>query len=342
MKISRVLQLAGGLAIAGAGLYIFLHNIDYTRLWKEIYSTPVLSLVIVALLSPLTLWLRAIRWRLILPKSSTTHTRGLFQIVVIGFMVNNILPARIGEAARALYLWKNNRFTVAQSIGSLVVERFLDTLAFLSFFALPVFMIPSLAKLRIYAFLFVLIFAGSVIVMFLYSRFPKFTKNIASKLIVLFPHKFRDRIGHIGLEVASNLDWLFSGRKVIMTVLFSYLTILCYPFMLMSLVGKEQPLSFLGGMFGQACAAMGAAIPLAPGYVGTVHAALRQAMTMLGISVDKAAAVAILYHALSYVVITALGLIFFFSANVSLKDIQSAKNQLDKKVEEPVAENLMK
>jgi uncharacterized membrane protein YbhN (UPF0104 family) len=83
-------------------------------------------------------------------------------------------------------------------------------------------------------------------------------------------------------------------------------------------------------LFAQAAAAFGAAIPLAPGYVGTLHAALLQGLVTFGFDPEKGRAVAILYHALCYVPVTLLGLIFFFQTRLSFKELSSARESIEK------------
>jgi uncharacterized protein (TIRG00374 family) len=139
----------------------------------------------------------------------------LFPLVTIGFMVNNFFPARIGEAVRALLLWKRNRFTIAESVGSLLVERFLDVWVFASFVCIPIFVLPQLSTLRGYA---VFIAAGltAVLVLFaLYAWKNAFVKKIVNCIAQKAPVKIRAFLITTGKEVVSNLEWLFSFKRAV-------------------------------------------------------------------------------------------------------------------------------
>jgi len=83
------------------------------------------------------------------------------------------------------------------------------------------------------------------------------------------------------------------------------------------------------GMFGVAFAAIGAAMPGAPGFVGTLHAALKQGFGFLGVQESGAAAITILYHAIGYIVVTFMGIVFYFTMKLSFDDIGKAKQQID-------------
>jgi uncharacterized protein (TIRG00374 family) len=328
MKISSVVQVAGGLIIASAGLYLFFKDVDIKEIAVHIQQTEWWVIVLVALLSPISLWLRALRWKLILPKKENTHKHGLFSITVIAFAVNNILPARLGEAVRAVLLWRRNKFTIAESVGSLVLERAIDSTVFLSCLFLPIFFVGSLENLLPWGVFCGAGFAGILMAFLFYAIFPRFTKKMSSKMLFVIPKKFHERFRKLGNELISNLDWIFSLRKSFVVAVLSYAIIFCYVGMIWLLGIKLSGFAVFQGMFGVAFAALGAAIPLAPGYVGTLHAMLQKGLELLGVQGSGAAAITVLYHAIGYIVVTFMGIVFFFTLKLSVDDIGKAKQQI--------------
>jgi glycosyltransferase 2 family protein len=333
VKLSRVAQFIGGVALAAAGMAIFFQKVDVHKLGGELFSLSPLTVAIVAVLGVMTLVFRAWRWKIMLPDQEGASKRGLFPIVSIGFMVNNILPARLGEAARVVLLWKKNGYPPALCIGSIILERMFDTLAFMSCFFIPVFILDTMKTARVggaaagksptllaFALLFGAIFLSACSAVFLYSRFPTWSRRVARKLLRFVPGSFRGKAQTMGAEVLSNLNWIFSLKKVGLMVGHTYCIMLCYAVTIMMLA-KDAGFSLLHGLFAQAFAATGAAIPLAPGYVGTLHAVLLQGLLLCGLSREKAIAAALLYHAIPFCAITLLGLYYFFSMRISFKDI---------------------
>jgi hypothetical protein len=329
MKKTTFFQLLSGMVLAGLGLYIFFRGIKISELLNQIRSIPWWAIACVVLLTFLTLWLRSVRWNLILPQSPSASRRDLFGLIMVGFMVNNILPARLGEAARMLLLWKRNKFTVAESIGSVLLERFLDSIVFLSFFFIPAFFMPQLREALPFARPLACVVVAACIALVFYAFSPIKVRSLSKSLLRFFPPKLQHRVLTIGKELVSNLDWIFSLKKSLLMLFLSFCTIACHAVM-MIILAREATFGFLSGMFGAAWAALGAAIPFSPGYVGTLHAALKHGLIMTGCGAAKAAAVATVYHAIGYLTVTIFGLVFIVKMRISFKDIGRAKEELEK------------
>ena len=324
MKLGTGVQISAGIAIAAVGIWVFSRQVQLGEMFREVRQTPLWKIVLVAALNPATLLLRAWRWKYLLADRSGCSKRGLFPLVTIGFMINNFFPARLGEAARAALLWKRNRFSIAESVGSLLVERFLDILVFTLFLFLPILLMPRLSHLRTYGVLCAAGFCGVLLGFFAYAKNPTVTKRIAKKSLIVIPMRFRKAIVPIGKELISNLDWLFSPRRTVVVTVLSILTLACQVAALRVLGWGIAGFGVLVSMFGIAFAAIGAAIPLAPGYVGTLHAMMLSGMGMAGIAADKAGAIAVLYHAIGYIAISIMGIYYFFNLKISMKEIKES------------------
>lgn len=336
MKKSTFLQIGGAVVLVGASLYVFLKDVSISLLWKDLCSTPLWAVAACVGLTILTLWLRTLRWNLILPKSPSTSRKDLFGLVMIGFMVNNILPARIGEAVRMLLLWKRNRFTLAESVGSVLLERIFDILVFLSFFFVPALFLAKLRQLIPYAIPMACGAATALCGLIYYAFFPAQSRTLGKFILKFGPVSLRQKMLRIGKELTSNLDWIFSPGKCLAVVLLSIGMIACHPAMLLLLV-RDHTFGVLSGMFSAASAAIGAAIPLSPGYVGTLHAVLKQGLMLCGIETNSAIAVATIYHAIGYSTVMVIGLYYFLRLKISFKEIGRAKEEIDK--EESASKN---
>lgn len=329
MPFAKTLKIIAGVAIAAAGIYFFLKGINIRDLVTELRALSIGSIVLSSLLAILTLYLRALRWSVILPETDGASKNNLFSIVSIGFMINNILPARLGEIARAFILWRRNKFPAAVSIGTLVLERIIDTLVFLVFFIIPIWLLPQLSVARLYAWISLGIIIGTFLTLIFYMRFKAFSAAVGKKLIALLPVRFQSRLIHICKDLVSTLGWLKSPRRICAVIVLSFLTALCYPAIVLVLAANYTvSIGILGSLFVQAFAAFGAAIPLSPGYVGTLHAVMQQGFALLGTPADLSAALVIAFHAINYIVVTSTGLFFYFKTGLSMKELSGAKETM--------------
>ena len=347
----KLLKYAIGLLLAAIGLYIFFHGSGddgesvYKALAGEISRSSPTAVAVCAGLALLSMWLRALRLRVLLPDTlplpslgraskaidiaadrPAPHKGGLFSITIVSAMLNNLLPIRAGEAARAALLWKRNGFPVTICIGSLLLERALDIIAYLSFLFIPPMVSPAiLSKLRdihpavtVVIWLSVAAFVTLVGLFSLYALLPRIFKGFAVRISKYLPSKINAAASRIGAEIESNLDWTSKPGKIAYVAALTYATAMCYSSMLFILVSDITPLGYMNSLFAQAFAAFGAAIPLAPGSVGTLHAVLLQGMMITGCPAPKARAIIVLYHAVQYVMITGVGLLCML--RLKLKD----------------------
>ncbi len=328
MNKGRIIQLLAGVALAAAGLLFFFRDLDTRLLLQELRQISPAVIVWVIFLSLATLWLRSIRWKIILPLSPGAHKKGLFPIITIAYMVNNIMPARLGEAVRAAMLWKKNGYSLTTSIGSLLLERLIDSMVFLCFFFTPIFFSAALEDLRFYAFGTAAIVLALSLFFVFYAFFPASVKSFCLWLISFLPLRFRSRVEKILTELMENMNWLFSPAKVVAVLLLSFSVAFCYALIIFALSHGIDNFSLLDSMFGQAFAALGTAIPLAPGFIGTLHASLQFGLALTGVPPSDTAALVILYHALPYISVTVAGLFSLSVTNIKFKDISRADQEI--------------
>jgi len=338
----KILKYIIGLLLAALGLYIFFRGSGdggesvYRALIGEISRSSPIAAAVCAALALFAMWLRALRLRVILPDTLPTpplgvaasaidiavgrnapNKGGLFSVTMVMAMLNNVLPVRAGEAARVAILWKRNGFPIMVCIGSLLVEHALDIAAYLSFLFIPPILSPALFdKLRglhpamiAAIWLSAAAFASLLGLFSLYALIPRIFRGAAAYVGKYLPPKIRSAAWKFGAEIESNLDWMATPAKAAYVAALTYATALCYSAMLFILVYDITPSGVINSIFSQAFAAFGAAIPLAPGSVGTLHAVLLQGMTITGCPPPKARAVIVVYHAVQYVVVTGVGLL---------------------------------
>jgi len=90
----------------------------------------------------LAVYFRTMRWRFLLKPLMGRTTRALYPVVVVGYMANNLIPVRIGEVLRAVYVSLREPVSAAAAFGTVAVERAFDVVALLFFVAVAWLFLP--------------------------------------------------------------------------------------------------------------------------------------------------------------------------------------------------------
>lgn len=121
-----------GLAVGAGFLWLALRKVDVAELRATIASLDATPLLLSTLLYWLALSLRVLRWQLLLRELGPAPLAAVSETLVVGYAVNNVLPARLGEVARAAYAKRRLGIGQVRVFGSIVIERVLDLLAILA------------------------------------------------------------------------------------------------------------------------------------------------------------------------------------------------------------------
>lgn len=123
-----------GLLISVGLLWFVFRDVHLAEVWDRVRRADLGLLTLSGVLATVLFPLRALRWRpLLVPSYADTRFRPRFAATCIGFMANNLLPARVGEFARAFALSRLEPVSISASFGSLVVERMFDGIVIVLF-----------------------------------------------------------------------------------------------------------------------------------------------------------------------------------------------------------------
>ena len=286
---------------------------------------------------------RAIRWQILLhPVDPETGFSNRFRSVVIGFMANNLLPARVGEFARAYALGRlEPRVSVSAAFGSLVVERVLDGLVLGGFlvgatltpgfpsgalgpgFAALLRAAMTLLGVMLVVLLFLLIFPRPVV------RTAEWASRLlprpAARVVVDALEAFLDSLavvrspGLLAQALAWSVGfWFWHGLSF-------YLAMLAF--------GLD--LGIVAALFTEAVVGFAVALPAAPGFFGTFHVGAQFALeTVYGAGAADTLAFAYAYHLGGFIPITLLGLWYVRVLGLSLSEVGSSEEAVEEAVEE--------
>lgn len=335
-------RAAVGVVITVLLLWWVLGGVSLPEVWTEVREANLWLLGLGVAMATGTFLLRAFRWKVLLhPIHPGTSLRSRFAAVNIGFMANNLLPARVGEFARAYALARLEPVSVSGSFGSLVVERFLDSLTLLLFvlvaMAAPGFPSDtSLGDLSLGVLLRgVILLLGALLVgMLALVLFPASVVRVAERVFVRIPGKFgRPAVDAIkaflgGLTIFRS-PGLFLQAGVWSLVVWAWQAAAFWA--AMHAFGIR--VGFDAALFVNGIIAFAVAVPAAPGFFGTFQAGALLGLGVYGVAEAPAVAFSLGFHLGAFVPVTLIGLYYAWRLGLSLKEVEESEAMVEEAVE---------
>lgn len=121
-----ILQGGVGLAIGVVLLWLALRSISLPEAWALLGQIDARWIALSLALYGCDLCLRVFRWHLLLSTLMPVRLLHVGETLLVGYAVNNALPARLGELFRAHYAKERIGISRSAALGSIVIERLLD------------------------------------------------------------------------------------------------------------------------------------------------------------------------------------------------------------------------
>lgn len=256
-------------------LYLATRDADINGILSVLDNVDPSPIVLGVIILCFNLFLKTYRWYILL-NYSVPKTK-VFAALSIGYLVNNLLPARLGELARVYLVGRREKAGLINTLGTIIVERVLDTASLLLFFAGLIFTLPSLSK----------------------------TISSLFFLGITLPQKWQDKFNIF----LSSFRQLKNKRKLITLLLLSVLIWLLevlWIFLVLRSLRLDLPIE--AAFFLTVVINFGLFIPSPPGYIGVYHFLATFALLPWGIDKTTALSYALLQHAAEYVILTSIGL----------------------------------
>lgn len=125
-----------GLIVTLVCLYFVFRGLDFKQLIEILKKININILILTVLIYIFGYYIRAIRWHFILKHIKKLKAIELFPYLVMGFMFNNILPARAGEFIRAYITGERKGISKSSTFATIVIERVFDGLVMIFYFIL--------------------------------------------------------------------------------------------------------------------------------------------------------------------------------------------------------------
>lgn len=333
-----------GILLSIAFLVFALRGVSPGAVLREIASANPWWYLGAMFMTTAPFWVRTWRWKsLILPVYPQTKFRARFPAAIIGFMANNIFPARVGEFLRAYVLSRLEPVPVVTSLGSLVVERVFDgiTLVALTFVALAVPSFPAHSaageQLHRVASILAIVFGLLGVVFAALVIAPHRVVAVIERLVSRFlPDSYCrpivDALESLLAALGAIRQPLLLLRVVLWSIVLWLMGALSY-WVGLRAFGIRVP--FLGALFLQSVVSFAVAVPSSPGFFGIFEYAVKVGLVEIwNVDPNRAISYAIGFHMAGYIPVTVMGIWYVWRLGLSWKEVGRGEEAVEEKVEE--------
>lgn len=343
-----------GLIISAVALYVTFRSMELGNVLRELRSVDPLLFVLSAAAVTGVFWIRAWRWRVILAPVADVPFRSRFAAVTIGFMGNNLLPARIGEFMRAYALSRTEPVPIVSSFASLVVERIFDGVMVIvllfTAMALPDFPpFSGTQEIELPGFGTTFTIAGlargagivigvALLVVGLLVLFPRPAVKALERVVRVLPHRVRRPIVDALEAFLSGAGVLRNPKLLLGTTAWSvglWVYNAVGAWIAFRAFGLDLP--FTAALFLQSAIALAVSIPSAPGFFGLYHGMAVFVLSKLwGAPAELAGAFAIGFHLAGFIPVTLIGLYYAWRTGLSLREAAASEEIVEASVEREI------
>jgi glycosyltransferase 2 family protein len=327
-------KLVVSLLVSGVAVWQLLSSVNFAEVSTQLKACKPVYLSFAIAMVIAHLWIRGIRWKMFLPtdESRTCSTKLLFDGLGVSNFCNYLLPLRAGEFLRAWFVSLHSKFTVAEAISTVVIERLFDLLVVLSSFSLLWYLgtdfhplILTGAKLLSFAALALSLGLVSVI----------FWSEAVWRLLNLAVSKLPNQLDHLGntaltaarqmIDCSRKLEQPKSFFSVCGLSLIAWATNYASIYFFLGAVGI--PVTPLMAVTSGVIIALAVAAPALPGFIGVYQWASIIGLGLFDVSPESATAFSILSHISLYALYIGYGLWILNHYTLSFKSLTRATKE---------------
>ena len=308
IKRSRLLLNLVTVVITLVFAYIAFSGINLSLAWRALRTSDywwVLAALVAFGLGNIT---RALRWRSLFARGRRPPAGAVTNAMMVGYLYNNIMPARAGEAARVVVLTQRSDTAPVEIVGTIVLERLYDVLGILVLFFAAEPWLPHVSwfgAAALVAVVLAVLIATAAIVLAVYGdrplrillrplrRFSLFSGERLERTLDELVHGLSGlRHPMLALEAAAwtIVSWLLTATS-------AYLVTVAF----------HLHLPFACGVLVAVAIGAGMILPSSPAAVGVFEGAALIALSAYGIPHSSALPFALVLHLVNFVPFVLVG-----------------------------------
>ncbi len=262
-------------------------------------------------------FLRALRWQTVL--RAGTSFWAIFHAENMGYLLNNVLPLRLGEPARAVMLSRSTGTPTVEALSTVVLARLADMIAVLALLGLALAQLEVSDSVRLAGYGTLLLALTLLAALGVGAFAPDLLLRLLGGFVRLtigrvLPASLTARLLGWAADFLNGLRALRQGRRLLELSLTTGVLWLCYLLyyqLILLAFAPGAPLAW--STLATSTASLSTALPSSPAYVGVYHAVVAFTLSPY-IGQDAALGYAIVLHAVEFIIVLLFG---FISLTVS-------------------------
>jgi uncharacterized protein (TIRG00374 family) len=315
-----------GVALSVFFLWIAFRRVELADLMASFRLADFRWLIVYPFFASALNLIRSEIWRLLLRRRVTVVDA--FWGYSVGFLVNNVMPLRVGEAARIGVLARKRQLPLVEVASAAGIERVLDMVSVVLILAIALPLTTGTLGMRhaavVAGVMTAVVIVGIVIVVLFGEKLESVVEAVITRLVPRHADAFVRRWRELHGALAVMREPLIAVPAVLGALTVWGLTVVLQ----WTVLRAFQPSA---GMLDAALlvgvVSIAAAIPAAPGAIGTYQWVGQQALTLpfpALYTMSSALAIALVSHAASYIFSSILGVIGLWYFGVSLAAFKPA------------------
>ena len=302
-----------GIVIGVFFLILSFSNLDYNQIKSNIFEINYFYLFVSTIFLILTVYFRALRWKLLLKENITSKI--LFEFQFISYFGNNIFPLKFGEIIKTFLLSKKSNLSKSFIFGTVILEKFLDSLGMLMIaFMIFYYNLYDINNFKVLLLIIFLLSVFGIIISYLYKKSKSYHGNY-----------FINIINQV-IEGFSTIN----KSNILLSLLYTVLIWIIY-IGVISLVfaSMNKFLSFEQSVIILFLTTIPFLIPSTPANIGVFELIVKSALiSVLGLSPERAVVLAVILHLSTFAPYTIIGG-YYFIKNYLFNDLTIKNDNLE-------------
>jgi len=319
-----------GIVISLSFLGYALSQVNYKEVGAAFSKADYLWTLPMMLSVIITMLIRAARWQWLVKPIRKLSFSTLYSSVMIGFMANNLLPARIGEVVRAVSLSRRCSLSKSAVFATVVAERVFDSLGLLFVFLVTLIFIDFPKELKQAGMVALLLTVGLLIFLYLLYGKTEMAVRIFCSPIGIVSKRLAGRADSILRKFASGLSILTAPGSIIVIFLYSvFLWVFTAVSGYLIFIAFDLYPNVWAAFIVLFVTVLAVSLPSSPGYIGTFHLAcimafkLISSLGMFGQTVTDSVALSfsVILWSCQFFPVTVIGLYYLKQEHLNFKEI---------------------